>query len=74
MFTHIMERNTPEEHGDDLWTQCFNELVRIGQPFTVEDVNRLTLLASHDVYGDFKLIVEKVASDAVNGFVDGLPF
>jgi hypothetical protein len=76
MFTHIMERKIPEDQGDSLWNQCREELLRINQPvsISVKEVDRLAILVSHHIRGDFQYVIQEITSDTVNGFMDDLPF
>lgn len=74
MFTHIMERSLPESQGETLWEQCREELMRVNGSFAVEEVDRLAKLVSHRLSGDFKLLIQEVASETINGFMEDLPF
>ena len=76
MFTHIMERNVPEERGDALWNQCLAELQRVNKPVSIslKEVDRLALLVSHRVHGDYTSHIQEAVAEVVNGFMDDLPF
>lgn len=77
MFTKMFKERVPEETGDTLWNQCLKELMRInhaGRGVPIEEVDRLAKLVSHRIRGDFTPRIQEVSADAVNGFMDGLPF
>ena len=61
--------------GTSLWEQCRLELQRVnGKDVPVEEVDRLSKLVSHQVYGDFTNEIQEAVASVVNGFVDDLPF
>ena len=77
MFARVFEKRVPEGIGDTLWNQCLQELQRInytGKSISIEEVDRLVAFVSHRVRGDFTLHVQETAAEAINGFMDDLPF
>jgi hypothetical protein len=81
VFSKLFQENVPEgSKGDSLWEQCFEALSQIAQLYPVskslrvEEVDRLVVLVSKQIGGDFRLAIQEAVSDTVNGFVDDLPF
>lgn len=74
MFTRMMKQRVPEEKGISIWDQCLEELQKSGCSHSVEDVNRLALLVTHDIQGEFQKPIWLRIHDVVNGFLDELPF
>lgn len=68
MFSALFEHSQ-----DSLWDQCARVLREFSPNASIEEVNRLVLLASHETKGDFISIIQEYAKDIVNEFTDKLP-
>lgn len=61
--------------AETLWEQCA-EILReqVGQNVSIQEIDRLAVLASHEATGDFREEIREAVADAINGFMDRLPF